>query len=94
MVAAVFATTTVGAALVGGGGLLEMLSLEPGHKNKPQPTKLAARWGLMGIGFPKLGFRFGELAAPGHLGVAHSELKLSKPEAFGCGRLVLGLHTI
>ena len=48
----------------------------------------------MGIGFSKLGFRFGVLAAPGHLGVAHSELKLSKPEAFGCGRLVLGLHTI
>ena len=47
-------------------------------------------WGVMGIGFPKLGFRFGELAVPGHLGVAHSELKLSKPEAFGCGRLVLG----
>ena len=44
----------------------------------------------MGIGFPKLGFRFGELAVPAHLGVAHSELKFSKPEAFGCGRLVLG----
>lgn len=42
----------------------------------------------MGIGFSKLGFRFGVLAAPGHLGVAHSELKLSKPEAFGCGGLV------
>ena len=48
----------------------------------------------MGIGFPKLEFWFGAQAVPGHLGVAHSELKLSKPEAFGCGRLVLGLHTI
>ena len=90
MVAAVFASTNDGAAHVVGWGLLEILSLEPGYTDKSQPTKLAARWGLMGIGFPKLGFRFGELAAPGHLGVAHSELKLSKPEAFGCGGLVLG----
>ena len=44
----------------------------------------------MGIGFPELEFWFGAQAVPGHLGVAHSELKLSKPEAFGCGRLVLG----
>ena len=44
----------------------------------------------MGIGFPKLGFRFRALAVPGHLGVAHSELKLSKPEAFGRGGLVPG----
>ena len=44
----------------------------------------------MGIGFPKLGFRFGELAVPAHLGVAHSELKLSKPEALSCGGLVPG----
>ena len=44
----------------------------------------------MGIGFPKLGFRFGELAAPGHLGVAHSELKLSKLEATSGGGLVSG----
>ena len=94
MVAAVFASTNDGAAHVVGWGLLEILSLEPGNKNKPQPTKLAARWGLMGIGFPKLGFRFGAPVALGYLGVAHSELKLSKPEAFGCGRLVLGLHTI
>ena len=48
----------------------------------------------MGIGFPELGFRFGVLAAPGHLGIAHSELKLSKPEALGRGGLVLGLHVI
>ena len=44
----------------------------------------------MGIGFPELGFRFGVPAAPGHLGVVHSELKLSKPEVLGCGGLVLG----
>ena len=94
MVAAGFASTNDGAAHVVGWGLLGILSLEPGHTSKPQPTKLAARWGLMDIEFPKLGFRFGELAAPGHLGVAYSELKLSKLEAFGCGRLVLGLHTI
>ena len=90
MVAAGFASTNDGAAHVVGWGL----SVRPGSRDsipsKPQPTTCAARWGLMGIGFPKLGFRFGELAAPGHLGVAHSELKLSKPEAFGCGRLVLG----
>ena len=42
----------------------------------------------MGIGFPELGFWFGAQAVPGHLGVAHSELKLSKPEAFGRGGLV------
>lgn len=46
--------------------------------------------GLMGIGFPKLGFWFGVQAVPGHLGVAHSELKLSKSEAFGRGGLVPG----
>ena len=94
MVAAGFASTNDGAAHVVGWGL----SVWPGSRDsissKPQPTTCAARWGLMGIGFPKLGFRFGELAAPGHLGVAHSELKLSKPEAFGCGRLVLGFHVI
>ena len=44
----------------------------------------------MGIGFPKLGFWFGVQAVPGHLGVAHSELKLSKPEAFGRGGLMPG----
>ena len=44
----------------------------------------------MGIGFPKLGFWFGAQAVPGHLGVAHSELKLSKPEAFGRGGLMPG----
>ena len=48
----------------------------------------------MGIGFPELGFRFGAQAVPGHLGVAHSELKLSKSEAFGRGGLMLGLHII
>lgn len=48
----------------------------------------------MGIGFPKLGFWFGVQAVPGHLGVAHSELKLSKLEALGCGGLVPGLHII
>ena len=42
----------------------------------------------MGIGFPKLGFWFGAEAVPGHLAVAHSELKLSKPEAFGRSGLV------
>ena len=42
----------------------------------------------MGIGFPELGFWFGAEAVPGHLGVAHSELKFSKPEAFGRGGLV------
>ena len=94
MVAAVFASTNDGAAHVVGWGLLEILSLEPGHTDKPQPTKLEAWWGFAGIGFPELGFRFGERAVPGHLGVAHSELKLSKPEAFGCGRLVLGFHVI
>ena len=46
--------------------------------------------GFVGIGFPKLGFRFEELAVPGHLGVAHSELKLSKPEAPGRGGLMPG----
>lgn len=94
MVAAGFVLTNDGAAHVVGWGLLGILSLEPGRTDKPQPTTCAARWGLMGIGFPKLGFRFGERAVPGHLGVAHSELKLSKPEAFGCGRLVLGFHVI
>ena len=44
----------------------------------------------MGIGFPELGFWLGEPVAPGDLGVAHSELKLSKPEVLGCGGLVLG----
>ena len=48
----------------------------------------------MGIGFPELGFRFGVPAAPGHLGVAHSELKLSKPEVPGRGGAKPGLHTI
>ena len=94
MVAAVFASTNDGAAHVGGWGLAVWPGTRDNISSKPQPTKLAARWGLMDIEFPKLGFRFGELAAPGHLGVAHSELKLSKLEAFGCGRLVLGLHTI
>ena len=94
MVAAVFASTNDGAAHVVGWGLLEILSLEPGHTDKPQPTKLAARWGLMGIGFPKLGFWFGAQAVPGHLGIAHSELKLSKLEAFGCGGPKPGLHII
>ena len=42
MVAAVFASTNDGAAHVVGWGLLEILSLEPGHTDKPQPTKLAA----------------------------------------------------
>ena len=94
MVAASFASVNDEAANLVGWGLLEILSLEPGYTDKSQPTKLAARWGLMGIGFPKLGFRFGELAAPGHLGVAHSELKLSKPEAPGRGGLMLELHSI
>ena len=94
MVVAGFASTNDGAAHVVGWGLLEILSLEPGHTDKPQPTTCAARWGLMGIGFPKLGFRFGELAVPGHLGIAHSELKLSKSEAFGRGGLMLGLRII
>ena len=44
----------------------------------------------MGIGFPELEFRFGAQVVPGHLGVAHSELKLSKPEAPGRGGLVPG----
>ena len=44
----------------------------------------------MGIGFPELGFRFRAQAVPGHLGIAHSELKLSKPEALGRGGLVPG----
>ena len=48
----------------------------------------------MGIGFPELEFRFGAQAVPGHLGVAHSELKLSESEAPGRGGLVLGLHVI
>ncbi|EFM49673.1 hypothetical protein HMPREF0299_7424 [Corynebacterium matruchotii ATCC 14266] len=48
----------------------------------------------MGIGFPKLGFRFGALAVHGHLGVAHSELKLSKLEALGRGGPKLVLHVI
>ena len=94
MVAAVFASTNEGAAHVVGWGL----SVWPGSRDnissKPQPTKLAARWGLMDIEFPKLGFRFGELAAPGHLGVAHSELKLSKSEAFGRSGPKPGLHII
>ena len=46
--------------------------------------------GFVGIGFPERGFRFEELAVPGHLGVAHSELKLSKPEALGRGGLMPG----
>ena len=50
--------------------------------------------GVVGIGFPKLGFRFGAPVALGYLGVAHSELKLSKLEALGCGGLVPGLHII
>ena len=45
MVAAVFASTNDGAAHVVGWGLLEILSLEPGRTDKPQPTKLEARWG-------------------------------------------------
>ena len=94
MVAAVFASTNDGAAHVVGWGLLEILSLEPGHTDKPQPTKLAARWGLMGIGFPKLGFWFGAHVVPGHLGIAHSELKLSKPEAPGGDTPKPGLHII
>ena len=48
----------------------------------------------MGIGFPELGFRFEELAVPGHLGVVHSELKLSKPEAPGGDTPKPGLHII
>ena len=48
----------------------------------------------MGIGFPKLGFRFGALAVHGHLGVAHSELKLSQLEALGRGGPKLVLHVI
>ena len=48
----------------------------------------------MGIGFPKLGFWFGVQVVPGHLGIAHSELKLSKSEAFGRGGLMLGLRII
>ena len=48
----------------------------------------------MGIGFLELGFRFGVQVVPGHLAVAHSELKLSEPEAFGRGGLMLGLHII
>ena len=48
----------------------------------------------MGIGFPELGFWFGAQAVPGHLGVAHSELKLSKPEAPGRSGPKPGLHTI
>jgi hypothetical protein len=48
----------------------------------------------MGIGFPKLGFLFGVQAVPGHLGVAHSELKLSKSEAFGRSGPKPGLHII
>ena len=44
----------------------------------------------MGIGFPKLGFRFRVQAVPAYLGVAHSELKLSKPEALGRGGLMPG----
>ena len=48
----------------------------------------------MGIGLPKLGFWFGAQVVPGHLGIAHSELKLSKPEAPGRGGLMLGLHII
>jgi len=42
MVAAGFASTNDGAAHVVGWGLLEILSLEPGHTDKPQPTKLEA----------------------------------------------------
>lgn len=48
----------------------------------------------MGIGFPELGFRFRAQAVPGHLGVAYSELKLSKPEAPGRGGLMPGLRII
>lgn len=94
MVAAGFASTNDGAAHVVGWGL----SVRPGSRDsipsKPQPTKLEARWGFVGIGFPKLGFRFGAEAVPGHLGIAHSELKLSKPEAPGRGGLMLGLRII
>ena len=46
MVVAGFASTNDGAAHVVGWGLLEILSLEPGHTDKPQPTKLEALWGL------------------------------------------------
>ena len=45
MVAAGFASVNDEAAHVVGWGLLEILSLEPGHTDKPQPTKLEARWG-------------------------------------------------
>ena len=94
MVAAGFVLTNDGAAHVVGWGL----SVWPGSRDsissKPQPTTCAARWGLMGIGFPKLGFWFGAHVVPGHLGIAHSELKLSKPEAPGRGGLILGLHII
>jgi len=48
----------------------------------------------MDIGLPKLGFWFGAQVVPGHLGIAHSELKLSKSEAFGRGGLMLGLRII
>ena len=48
----------------------------------------------MDIGLPKLGFWFGAQVVPGHLGIAHSELKLSESEAPGRGGLVLGLHVI
>ena len=50
--------------------------------------------GVVGIGFPKLGFRFGAPVALGYLGVAHSELKLSKLEALGRGGPKLVLHVI
>ena len=46
MVAAGFASADDGAAHVVGWGLSEILFLEPGHTNKPQPTKLEALWGL------------------------------------------------
>ena len=46
MVAAGFASADDGAAHVVGWGLPEILSLEPGHTDKPQPTKLEALLGL------------------------------------------------
>ena len=61
MVAAVFASTNDGAAHVVGWGLLEILSLEPGHTDKPQPTTCAARWGLWVSDFLSLGSGLGRL---------------------------------
>ena len=59
MVAAGFASTNDGAAHVVGWGLLEILSLEPGHTDKPQPTTCAARWGLWVSDFLSLGSDLG-----------------------------------